>query len=65
MVAFQAGQLDPTRLQTALYANEKIVSATRLGTDRPGLRLSPHFYNSPAEIERTLSAIRRYATRGL
>lgn len=65
VVAFQAGNLDPTRLQTALYANEKIVSATRLGTDRPGLRLSPHFYNSPVEIERTLSAIRRYTTRGL
>lgn len=65
VVAFQTGSLDPVRLQTALYANQKVVSSTRLGTDRPGLRLSPHFYNSPAEIERTLDAIRGYAARGV
>jgi selenocysteine lyase/cysteine desulfurase len=32
---------------------------------RPGLRLSPHFYNSVAEIERVVAAVRKYLASGV
>jgi selenocysteine lyase/cysteine desulfurase len=41
------------------------VCATRGGTDRGGLRFSPHFYNSMAEVDRTVAAIGRYLRTGV
>jgi len=32
---------------------------TRGGQDRAGLRVSPHFYNSPAEVDRLLAGLKR------
>ena len=46
MVSFGVADLDPQRLQQALYDKDRIVCATRTGADRPGIRLSPHLYNS-------------------
>lgn len=60
VVSFQPAGLDPLRLQAALYEEHGIVCATRTGPEHPGLRLSPHFYNGHAEIERTLAALRGY-----
>jgi selenocysteine lyase/cysteine desulfurase len=37
----------------------------RGGSDRSGLRLSPHLYNSMGEVERVLDALRRYVKTGL
>jgi selenocysteine lyase/cysteine desulfurase len=60
IVTFQPGALEPARLGTTLYATDRIACSTRGGADRPGLRLSPHFYNLESEIDRAVEAIRRY-----
>ena len=59
VVSFQPGSADPRKLAQVLYERDKIVVATRGGTDRPGLRISPHFYNLYTDIERTIAALRR------
>jgi selenocysteine lyase/cysteine desulfurase len=65
IVSFQPGSLDVRRLNTALYEKDRIICATRGGTDRGGLRFSPHFYNSMKEIDRTIEAIGRYVRTGI
>jgi isopenicillin-N epimerase len=65
VVSFQPGSLSIPKLSAALYERDKIACATRGGTDRGGLRFSPHFYNTPAEIDRTLAAISRYMKTGV
>ena len=60
IVSFQPAALDVRKLHEALYVKDRVVCATRGGADRPGIRFSPHFYNTHAEIERTLAAIRQY-----
>jgi isopenicillin-N epimerase len=65
VVSFQPDALDIKKLSDALYERDRIAGATRLGLDRPGLRFSPHFYNSHKEVERTLAAIKRYMASGL
>ena len=65
VVSFQVGNLTPRDLAEALYQKDRIVVATRGGNDRPGIRISPHFYNLHSEIERAVSAIARYARNGL
>jgi selenocysteine lyase/cysteine desulfurase len=59
VVSFDPAGLDPHELQERLYVQDRIVCAARTGADRPGLRFSPHFYNSPSEVERALKAVRR------
>lgn len=65
VVSFQPGALDVGRLADALYQRDRIAVATRRGNDRPGLRLSPHFYNLEEEIERTVAAVRGYLRNGV
>lgn len=65
VVSFQPGSLPVPKLAAALYEKDKIACATRGGSDRPGLRFSPHFYNTPAEIDRTLAAITKYMKTGV
>ena len=65
VVSFQPGSLPIPKLSAALYERDKIGCATRGGSDRGGLRFSPHFYNTPAEIDRTLAAISRYMKSGV
>lgn len=65
VVSFQPGSLAPAALATALYEKDQIACATRGGTDRGGLRFSPHFYNTMAEIDRTVAAISRYMKTGV
>jgi isopenicillin-N epimerase len=60
IVTFQPGTADPNKLVAALYEQERIACMARTGADRPGVRLSPHFYNLYAEIDRTLGAIRKH-----
>jgi len=59
VVSFAVGSLDPLKLQQALYEKDRIVCATRGGSNRPGIRLSPHLYNTQAEVERALTGVRR------
>jgi len=65
IVTFQPGALDPSKLATALYERDRIACSARSGTDRPGLRLSPHFYNSVAEIEQITATIRKFLASGV
>ena len=65
VVSFLPGTLDVGKLATALYEKDKIAVATRGGQDRGGLRVSPHLYNSPAEIDRLLSGLGNYLTTGV
>ena len=65
VAAFLPGTLDAGKLATALYEKDKIAVATRGGQDRGGLRVSPHLYNSPAEIDRLLSGLEKYLKSGV
>jgi isopenicillin-N epimerase len=65
IVIFRPGTLDPRKLGAALAEKEKIVITTRGGTDRPGLRISPHFFNTMDEMDRTVGAIRKYMASGV
>ena len=65
VVSFLPGSLNPPRLGQALYENDKIGLAGRGLGDRGGLRASPHFYNSPAEVDRLVSALGRYLKTGV
>lgn len=65
VVSFLPGSLDAAKLATALYEKDRIAVATRGGADRGGVRVSPHLYNSPAEIDRLLAAMRKYLASGV
>jgi selenocysteine lyase/cysteine desulfurase len=67
IVSFQPASLDPRKLSAALYRQDRIACATRGGptSDRGGLRMSPHFYNSHLEIDRAVAAIARYVKGGI
>jgi selenocysteine lyase/cysteine desulfurase len=65
IVSFQPANLDVHKLSAALYQKDRVACATRAGADRPGLRFSPHFYNTHAEMERAVAAIKRYVASGV
>jgi isopenicillin-N epimerase len=65
VVSFQPGSLDTRKLLAALYEKDKIAVTSRGGTDRPGLRVSPHFYNTTDEVDRLLRALNGYARTSL
>ncbi|MBI3264545.1 MAG: aminotransferase class V-fold PLP-dependent enzyme, partial [Acidobacteria bacterium] len=65
VVSFRPASLDARKLNAALYENDQIACATRGGTDRPGLRFSPHIYNTMEEVDRTVAAIKRYVAAGV
>lgn len=65
IVIFQPGSLDPRRLGAALGEKDRIVCTARSGQTNPGLRLSPHFYNTMADIDRTVAAVARYIKSGV
>ncbi len=64
VVTFRPGELDPGQVIRALE-EDGIVAAARGGSDRGGIRFSPHFYNMEVDIERGIDAIGRYMRRGL
>jgi selenocysteine lyase/cysteine desulfurase len=63
VVTFRPGELDARQVLSALE-EDGIVAAARGGDDRGGIRYSPHFYNSDADIERGVEAIGRYLRQG-
>ena len=65
VVSFVPGTLDANKLATALYTNDRIGITTRGGKDRPGIRVSPHFYNSPAEVDKLVAAVAKYMKSGV
>ena len=65
VLSFQPGSLDVRKLSAALYKNDHIGCATRGGQDRPGLRFSPHFYNTHADVEKAIAAVKKYVATGV
>jgi isopenicillin-N epimerase len=65
IVIFKPGALDPRRLNAALTEKERMVVTARGGADRPGLRVSPHFYNTMDEMDRVATTIRKYLSSGV
>ncbi len=65
VLSFQPGSLDIRKLSAALYQKERIGCATRGGQDRPGVRFSPHFYNTHADVDRAVAAIKKYVATGV
>jgi selenocysteine lyase/cysteine desulfurase len=65
VVTFRPGTLDESKLAAALYKNDRIGCATRSGMDRPGIRFSPHLYNTMSEVDRAVAAIARYMRHGV
>jgi len=65
VVTFRPGNLNIPKLSDALYKNDRIGCATRTGSDRPGIRLSPHIYNTMAEVDRAVAAISKYIKQGV
>lgn len=64
VLTFDPAGLDPAKVLAALES-EGIVAASRGGTDRPGIRFSPHFYNTEEDVERAAAAIRRIVRSGV
>ena len=65
VLSFLPGNLDIRKLSAALYQKDRIGGATRGGQDRAGLRFSPHFYNTHADIDRTIAAVKKYMASGV
>jgi isopenicillin-N epimerase len=65
VVSFLPGSLNVPKLYAALYEHDKIALASRGGGDRGGLRASPHFYNTPEEIDRLVAALQQYLKAGV
>lgn len=59
IVVFRPAGLEPRRVASALYAQHRIACATAGGSSRPGVRFSPHFYNTLDEMDRAVDAVRR------
>jgi selenocysteine lyase/cysteine desulfurase len=59
VVTFQPGSRNAGQMATALYQQDGVICASRGGTDRGGLRFSPHFYNTRQEIDAAVAAVRR------
>ncbi|MEO5742364.1 MAG: aminotransferase class V-fold PLP-dependent enzyme [Vicinamibacterales bacterium] len=65
VVTFRPGNLDIPKLSASLYQKDRIGCATRTGSDRPGIRFSPHIYNTMAEVDRAVAAIAKYMKQGV
>src|SRR5688572_5859690 len=65
IVIFKPGTLDPRRFSAALGEKDGVVATVRAGQDRPGLRVSPHLYNTMDEMSRLLAATRKYLASGV
>ena len=63
IVIFQPGALDVRQLGPALTA-AKIICTTRTGQQNPGIRMSPHFYNTMDEMRAAADAIRMRMAAG-
>jgi selenocysteine lyase/cysteine desulfurase len=65
VLSFLPGNLDVRKLSAGLYQKDRIGCATRGGQDRGGLRFSPHFYNTHADVEKTVAAVKKYMAAGV
>jgi selenocysteine lyase/cysteine desulfurase len=61
VVKFQLTNRDTRQSYDRLWAESRLAMANTLAGDAEGLRLSPHVYNSAADIERAVAAVRAVA----
>ena len=62
VVTFRPGSTDINKMTAALYEKIGFAGATR-GGDTPGIRISPHIYNSFEQVEKVVAAIANYMKR--
>jgi isopenicillin-N epimerase len=66
IVVFKPGSLDPRKLYDALSQRDKIVTTVRGANGiNPGLRISPHFFNTMDEVDRFVGAVGGYLKTGV
>jgi len=65
IIVFKPGNLEPRKFASTLYEKEKIVVASGGNTANHGVRISPHFYNTMEEVDRSIAAVRKYMASGL
>jgi selenocysteine lyase/cysteine desulfurase len=65
IIVCKPAMLDAHKVVSTLYEKERVVCAFTGGNDRPGVRFSPHFYNTMEEIDRAIAAVRKYMAGGL
>lgn len=65
VVTFGPDTLDRAKLVAALYEHHRIGVTTGGGAGRPGVRVSPHIYNTTEEVERLVRALDKYARTGM
>jgi selenocysteine lyase/cysteine desulfurase len=66
IVIFKPGTLDPARFGAALAERERIVVTTRGANGvNPGIRVSPHFFNTLDDVDRLIGAVGKYLKSGV
>jgi isopenicillin-N epimerase len=65
IIVCKPGSLDAHKVVSTLYEKERVVCAFTGGTDRSGVRFSPHFYNTMEEIDRAIAAMRKCMVAGV
>lgn len=65
IVIFKPGSLDPRRLGDALTKERIVVTVRGANGSNPGLRASPHFYNTMDDIDRFVATIAKYMRMGV
>jgi len=59
VVTFRPGGAEISKINNWLYDRHKIACATR-GGDTPGLRISPHIYNSFEQVDKVVAAVAEF-----
>jgi len=65
IVIFRPGSLDPRKLGDALTKERIVVTARGANGSNPGLRASPHFYNTMDDVDRFVGTIGKYLRTGV
>jgi selenocysteine lyase/cysteine desulfurase len=66
IVIFKPGALDPKKLGDTLSEKERIVVTIRgANGSNPGLRASPHMYNTMEDVDRFVATIGKYIKTGV
>jgi selenocysteine lyase/cysteine desulfurase len=61
VVKFQLSNLDTKEIYDKLWSRHRLALASTLSGDAEGVRISPHVYNSSAEMEKAAAAVREIA----
>ena len=59
VIKFQTGRKKAAEVYQALYAKHRVAGALTEYGDAEGVRFSPHVYNSTADIDRAVDAVRK------